>query len=141
VFLKVMRELAQFRGESAFSTWLHRLAINVCLDRSRRRRVDAVAADPSVLDARAAQAPGHDDVFAEAEASAAVQRAVARLPAKLRAAILLRYFDDLSYAEMASVLQCSAGTVASRLSRGHRLLATTLSSLRRNPRAARPERS
>jgi RNA polymerase sigma-70 factor (ECF subfamily) len=59
-----------------------------------------------------------------------VQRAVATLPPKLRVAILLRYFEDLSYSDMASALNCSIGTVASRLSRGHRLLAKKLAPLR-----------
>ena len=52
------------------------------------------------------------------------------LPQKFRIAILLRYFEELSYEEMAKVLNCSMGTVASRLSRGHRILATKLTPLR-----------
>jgi RNA polymerase sigma-70 factor (ECF subfamily) len=59
-----------------------------------------------------------------------VQAAVAALPPKYRIAVLLRYFDDLSYEEMASALSCSIGTVASRLNRAHRLLATRLAPLR-----------
>jgi RNA polymerase sigma-70 factor (ECF subfamily) len=59
-----------------------------------------------------------------------VQRAIATLPPKLRAAILLRYFEDLSYSDMANALNCSIGTVASRLSRGHRLLAKKLAPIR-----------
>jgi RNA polymerase sigma-70 factor (ECF subfamily) len=60
-----------------------------------------------------------------------VQLALSSLPAKLRMPILLRYFEDLSYAEMAEALQCSAGTVASRLNQGHKLLAQKLEKLRR----------
>ena len=52
------------------------------------------------------------------------------LAPKIRMAILLRYFEDLSYAEMAGVLKCSIGTVASRLSRGHEILAEELAPLR-----------
>ena len=58
------------------------------------------------------------------------EKKAAALPPKLRFAILLRYVDDLSYADMAAALNCSMGTVASRLSRGHRLLASRLSALR-----------
>jgi RNA polymerase sigma-70 factor (ECF subfamily) len=58
-----------------------------------------------------------------------VRGAVYSLPPKLRLAVLLRYFDDLSYEEMAGVLNCSMGTVASRLSRGHKLLAERLKGL------------
>jgi RNA polymerase sigma-70 factor (ECF subfamily) len=59
-----------------------------------------------------------------------VKTAVAELKPKLRIAILLKYFDDLSYQEIANVLGCSIGTVASRLNRGHRLLAHKLARFR-----------
>ena len=128
VFLKLMREIPRFRGDAAFSTWLYRLVVNACVDRSRRRRHD-VSEDPVVLD-RVAARGSHEELFARHEVAVSVQRAIAALPAKLRAAILLRYFEDLSYADMAAALNCSIGTVASRLSRGHRLLAKTLAPIR-----------
>jgi RNA polymerase sigma-70 factor (ECF subfamily) len=62
-----------------------------------------------------------------------VQTAVSALAPKIRIAILLRYFDDLSYAEMAEVLKCSIGTVASRLSRGHEILARQLAPFSDSP--------
>ena len=55
-----------------------------------------------------------------------MRAAISTLPRKLRIAVLLRYFDDLSYDEMAKALDCSIGTVSSRLSRGHKLLAERL---------------
>jgi RNA polymerase sigma-70 factor (ECF subfamily) len=55
-----------------------------------------------------------------------VRAAIATLPRKYRIAVLLRYFEDLSYEQMAEALDCSMGTVASRLSRGHRMLAERL---------------
>ena len=136
VFLKLMREIARFRGDAAFPTWLYRLVINACLDRVRGRRADVVGADPLTLDAMPAPALSHEETLAQHEVARSVQHAVATLPPKLRAAILLRYFDDLSYSDMATVLSCSIGTVASRLSRGHRLLAKKLEPLRV---ALRPE--
>jgi RNA polymerase sigma-70 factor (ECF subfamily) len=129
VFLKLMREITRFRGDAAFSTWLYRLVVNVCVDRTRSRRKDAFGEDPAVLD-QIATGTSHEEVFARNEMAASVQHAIAALPAKLRAAILLRYFDDLSYADMATALNCSIGTVASRLSRGHQLLAKTLAPMR-----------
>jgi len=134
VFLKLMRELGRFRGDSAFSTWLHRLTVNACVDRARRRRTDTEATDPVSLDAMPRRGPSHEDAFAERELADAVRAAIAGLPAKLRAAILLRYLDELSYSEMATALNCSIGTVASRLSRGHRLLARRLAPLRATPK-------
>jgi RNA polymerase sigma-70 factor (ECF subfamily) len=131
VFLKLMREIGRFRGDAAFSTWLYRLVVNACVDRSRGRRADVVGEDPTMLDAIAAStAVSHEELFAQREVATSVQQAIATLPPKLRAAILLRYFDDLSYSEMAAALRCSMGTVASRLSRGHRLLAKKLAPVR-----------
>jgi RNA polymerase sigma-70 factor, ECF subfamily len=129
VFLKLMRELTRFRGDAAFSTWLYRLVVNACVDRSRSRRKDAIGEDSVVLDRMAAH-PSHEEFFARREVAESVQQAIAALPGKLRAAILLRYFEDLSYADMAAALNCSIGTVASRLSRGHRLLAKKLAPMR-----------
>ena len=138
VFLKLMREIARFRGDAAFSTWLYRLVVNACVDRARGRRADVVAEDPVTLDSVAASpALSHEDMFARREVATSVQHAIASLPPKLRAAILLRYFEDLSYADMATALNCSIGTVASRLSRGHRLLARTLAPVRSALRDAR----
>jgi RNA polymerase sigma-70 factor (ECF subfamily) len=121
----------RFRGEAAFSTWLYRLVVNACVDRARGRRVDAGrnGSGRARFDGRAA-ASSHEDTFARGEVATSVQRAIAALPPKLRAAILLRYFDDLSYSDMAGALNCSIGTVASRLSRGHRLLAKMLGPVR-----------
>jgi RNA polymerase sigma-70 factor (ECF subfamily) len=131
VFLKLMRDIGHFRGDAAFSTWLYRLVVNACVDRARRRSVDVVGTDPATLDSIAAPpATSHEDTFARREVATSVQRAIAALPPKLRVAILLRYFDDLSYSDMASALNCSIGTVASRLSRGHHLLAKMLAPIR-----------
>lgn len=130
VFLKVMRQLHEYRGDSAFRTWLYRVVLNACVDRARRVQREPIGTDPAVLDAFVAPGRAHDDLFARDETAHHVKAAIAALPAKLRAAILLRYFEDLSYAEMAATLHCSIGTVSSRLSRGHRLLARRLSALR-----------
>lgn len=129
VFLKLMREVDRFRGASAFSTWLYRLVVNACVDRSRSRRKDAFNEDPIVLEQLATHS-SLEELFAQREVAQSVQHAIAALPGKLRVAILLRYFEDLSYADMATALNCSIGTVASRLSRGHRLLAQRLAPMR-----------
>jgi RNA polymerase sigma-70 factor (ECF subfamily) len=129
VFMKLLTSVAQFRGRSGFSTWLYRLVVNACIDGQRRSKSGGVATDPAVLDAL--PEPGsHEQHFAMAETRASVQTAIASLPAAYRLAILLRYFEDLSYEEMAEALNCSIGTVASRLNRGHRLLAARLAPLR-----------
>jgi RNA polymerase sigma-70 factor (ECF subfamily) len=130
VFLKLMQVMAKFHGESAFSTWLYRLVVNACLDRARRGTRDPLPAAAAVLEAFPDPAASHEDLFVRGEVARSVRAAIASLPPKLRFAILLRYVDELSYADMAKALNCSIGTVASRLSRGHRLLARKLAPLR-----------
>lgn len=125
VFLKLMTGIGQFRGDAAFSTWLYRLVVNACLDVTRRRQADAAVA------AHAPQSPApatssQEEDYARAQLATSVRDAVSTLPPKFRIAVLLRYFDDLSYEQMAEALGCSMGTVASRLSRGHKMLAERL---------------
>jgi RNA polymerase sigma-70 factor (ECF subfamily) len=81
--------------------------------------------DPAQLDARPVQ-PSQEAELDRQDRERAIQAALATLTPKIRLAIVLRYFQDLSYAEMASVLNCSMGTVASRLSKGHALLGSRL---------------
>jgi RNA polymerase sigma factor (sigma-70 family) len=85
---------------------------------------------PESLGTEPATAATGDARVLEHEISDLVRAAVATLRPKLRMAILLRYFEELSYEEMAETLGCSKGTVASRLNRGHRLLAVKLAHLK-----------
>jgi len=125
VFLKLMDKVGQFRGQSDFSTWLHRFAANACVDRTRRRWWRMTTVDPVGLDERPSTS-SHEEDYLRGEMARSVQAAIAELTPKIRMAIVLRYFSDLSYEEMATALNCSAGTVASRLSRGHQALARRL---------------
>jgi RNA polymerase sigma-70 factor (ECF subfamily) len=125
VFLKLLNGISQFRGEAGFSTWLYRMVVNTCLDGARRVK--------SRADLDLERVPGsgsQEDDAVRAQVASSVQSAVSALPPKFRVAVLLRYFDDLSYDEMARALNCSMGTVASRLSRGHKMLAEKLAALR-----------
>jgi RNA polymerase sigma-70 factor, ECF subfamily len=125
VFLKLLAKIGQYRREAVFSTWLYRLVVNACLDEARIRKLRTAHYERSRLEA-VAGADSQEARYARAQVAACVQAAVASLPPKFRIAVLLRYFDDLSYEEMAKVLRCSLGTVASRLSRGHKMLAERL---------------
>ena len=129
VFLKLMSNIGQFRGESGFSTWLYRFVVNACMDTTRRAGARDLIMDPAALDQLPA-AGSPEDGFARTEIAGSVRVAVSALAPKIRIAILLRYFEELSYAEMADVLKCSIGTVASRLSRGHEILARSLAAFR-----------
>jgi RNA polymerase sigma-70 factor, ECF subfamily len=128
VFLKLMTSIHQFRGDAEFSTWLYRLVANACLDAARSRRSGAVIFDRSRMEAFAAPGSQEED-YARAQMANSVRAAVSALPPKFRIAILLRYFDELSYEQMARALHCSMGTVASRLNRGHKILAERLKNI------------
>jgi RNA polymerase sigma-70 factor (ECF subfamily) len=125
VFLKLMTSIGQFRGDAEFSTWLYRLVVNACMDAARRRKPDAVIPDRLRMEAFAGPGSQEED-YARAQMANSVRAAVSALPPKFRIAVLLRYFEDLSYEQMAKALHCSMGTVASRLSRGHKILAERL---------------
>jgi RNA polymerase sigma-70 factor (ECF subfamily) len=125
VFLKLMTSIGQFRGDAGFSTWLYRLVVNACLDAARRGKPDSMHADCVRMEAIAGAGSQEED-YARAQMAHSVRAAVSGLPPKFRIAVLLRYFEDMSYEQMAKALHCSMGTVASRLSRGHRILAERL---------------
>jgi RNA polymerase sigma-70 factor (ECF subfamily) len=129
VFLKLMTTISQFQNRSQFSTWLYRLVTNACLDRKRVLRRLLSFGSPSEVELPDKRT-SIEERYIQRELETAVRRVVARMTPKLRMAILLKYFEDLSYDEMATVLGCSKGTVASRLNRAHRILAKKLSHLR-----------
>lgn len=123
VFVKVFRAIASFRRDARFSSWLYRIVVNACTDELRRRRRLLLFGDvPPQLQGRVPPAEPvevHPDVMA----------ALRRLSPRLRLTVLLRYFDDLSYDEIAEATGTSAGTVASRLNRAHKFLARELAHL------------
>jgi RNA polymerase sigma-70 factor (ECF subfamily) len=128
VFLKLMTSIRQFRGDAEFSTWLYRLVVNVCMDAARSRKSDPVISNRARMETFGAPGSQEED-YARAQMANSVRAAVSALPPKFRIAVLLRYFEDLSYEQMAKALHCSMGTVASRLSRGHKILAERLKGL------------
>jgi len=128
IFLKLFTAIRQFRGESEFTTWLYRLVVNACLD-ERRRRKRWLPWGEGVAMTSAGDRKPQEKQFARLEITEAVQAAIAELKPKFRLPILLKYIEGLSYEEIATVMGCSKGTVASRLNRGHSQLAKRLSHL------------
>ncbi|MEO6711803.1 MAG: RNA polymerase sigma factor SigM [Mycobacteriales bacterium] len=126
-FLSAYRQAERFRGDAQFSTWLHRIVVNACLDRMRRRRVRPVV--PYDADALAAIADPRDDI-AQRETVVEVTDALARLSDDQRIAIILVDLHGLSVDEAAAVLDVPAGTVKSRCHRGRAQLAVLLGHLR-----------
>lgn len=132
VFVKVYRGLPRFRFEATFATWIYRITINECLNQNRGRGfqqvpLEALLGSSEEPDSGAAA----DSRHAESERREIIHRAVMELTPKLRAVVVLKYLEGLSYEEIASVLECSAGTVASRLNRALRDLESRLRPLRR----------
>ncbi|MCL6450136.1 MAG: sigma-70 family RNA polymerase sigma factor [Acetobacteraceae bacterium] len=123
-FIRIFRALPGFKGRSAFSTWVFRVVVNVCLDELRRRRFRAVPLEglPSGEDDRpprqwASSAPGPDEEVERRELAREIRASLGRLRPLHRLAVVLRDLQGLSYQEMAAVFGCSLGTVKSRLSR------------------------
>lgn len=127
VFLKLFTAFSDFRGESEFTTWLYRVTVNACIDEQRKnRRFFGLADFFGLVDTKMK----HADRLEQKEISDEVQKIVATLKPKFRLPILLKYSEGLSYDEIAKILDCSIGTVSSRLNRGHKLLAQKLGHLR-----------
>lgn len=128
IFLKLFTAIRQFRGDSEFTTWLYRLVVNACLDERRRRR-RWLPWDNTVAMSNVSEKKPQERQYARLEVAAAVRGAIEELKPKFRLPILLKYIEGLSYEEIAEVMGCSKGTVASRLNRGHSQLAKRLSHL------------
>jgi RNA polymerase sigma-70 factor (ECF subfamily) len=120
-FLSCYRNLDRFRGDSAFTTWLHRIAVNACYD-LMRKRVPAASLDEQLSEP--APAPDHAD---QASLAADVQRALLTVPQDYRAVLVLFELHDLSVDQIASTLEIPVGTVKSRLHRGRAALGRALS--------------
>ncbi|MBZ5735568.1 RNA polymerase sigma factor SigM [Nocardioides sp. TRM66260-LWL] len=129
-----------FRGDSAVTTWLHRIVVNACLDRlraTRARRTEALPDDLEEYGARRADArgvePGIEDpaeLSVRDDRRRRVVAALATLPDEQRAAIVLVDLEGHSVAEAADILGCAPGTVKSRCSRGRARLLPLLEGLR-----------
>jgi RNA polymerase sigma-70 factor, ECF subfamily len=129
IFVKLFTRIGQFRGESEFTTWLYRLVINSCLDeRRKQRRFLPVEEFGPVSKAIHRKSP--ESGYERREIAGSVREAIGGLKPKMRLPVLLKYIEGLSYEEIAEVLGCSKGTVASRLNRAHKALAKRLSHLR-----------
>lgn len=123
-FIKAYRALPKFRGESAFYTWLYRIAINTAknylVSRSRR----PPGSDVEIGDAEYFEGGGAlreietpETALFGAELKVVVERAIRELPEDLRTAVTLREFDGLSYEDIAEIMDCPVGTVRSRIFR------------------------
>jgi len=123
-FIKAYRAIGRFRGDSAFYTWLYRIAINTAKNHlvSRSRRppdtdVDVVDAEYYESASRLKDNASPEQLVHRQQLEEAVFKAIEQLPEDLKAAVTLREFDGMSYEEIAEVMQCPVGTVRSRIFR------------------------
>lgn len=136
VFVKAYRALPNFRGDSAFYTWLYRVAINTAKNYlvSRSRRVPTTdidlsdgefLADSAVIDDSAAP----ENALMETQLRRVISSAMDGLPEDLRVALTLREFEGLSYDEIAAVMECPLGTVRSRIFRAREAVEAALAEM------------
>ena len=128
-FLKLYRGLKAFRGDAMVSTWLYRVTVNLCIDERKRGGRFEFLRDllgPRELGSAASVEPAAESI----EVSEEVRKALLEIRPEYRMPIILKHVEGMTYAEMADVLELPEGTVASRLSRGHRILAEKLEHLK-----------
>ena len=123
-FIKAYRALPRFRGDSAFYTWMYRIAVNTAKNHlaAQRRRpmdVDLDLQDPEQYDlhAKLRETDTPEGLTLGKELKETVERAIAALPEDLRTAIILRELEGMSYEEIAQTMECPVGTVRSRIFR------------------------
>jgi RNA polymerase sigma-70 factor, ECF subfamily len=130
-FLRAFRALRGFKGQAKFSSWLYRIALNLCRDWIRRERRAPIAQAPEgvdLLDLAAEQEPAEsiETLVARREMSRAVAKAMALLPEEQRTAIILKEYHGLTFQEIADLLDCPLSTVKTRLYQGLSVLRRTL---------------
>ena len=126
--LKAIRSQHAFRGDSGLYTWLYRILVNQCKDlykaRTRRSRVFIEMSEP--IQAKAGRDPDAQVRLERRESDQMVRTAMSQLPDKFREILVLRHFEEMSYEQIARVLECPLGTVRSRLSKARDKLRSIL---------------
>ncbi|HET7370124.1 MAG TPA: RNA polymerase sigma factor RpoE [Gammaproteobacteria bacterium] len=135
-FIKAYRAIGSFRGESAFYTWLYRIAINTAknyLVAKNRRPVesglDLQDPDQYEMQAKVSDLDTPEDMALTDEIRQTVDQAIADLPEDLRTAIMLRELEGMSYEEIAAAMDCPVGTVRSRIFRAREAISGKLKPL------------
>ncbi|MFY9175580.1 MAG: sigma-70 family RNA polymerase sigma factor [Peptococcia bacterium] len=129
-FLKAFQGIKNFRGEASFQTWLCRITTNVCRDEIRRRsrkpvdRLDEniVLEEGEVAKQVATQDPGPAELYEQKELSEQIQQLIDTLAPDFRMALVLRDIEGYSYEEISQYMECSLGTVKSRINRARNYL-------------------
>lgn len=121
IFVRIYRQLGRYDPARKFSTWTLAIATNYCIDQLRRRRMQLVPLENIIPWARARDAGPEGEAITQ-ESRDEVQRLIKQLPEKYRAPLILRYFDEMSCAEIADVLGMPEGTVKTQIHRARKAL-------------------
>ncbi len=132
-FVTAFRKLAQFRGDAAFSTWLHRIAVNSCYDTLRKRRRGPLLARAIGDDENLTPDPAEPDISDRVVDAVDVERALGLVPEDFRVALVLADVEQIPYDEIARILEVAIGTVKSRVHRGRLALARAMNQSHREP--------
>ncbi len=129
-FIKAYQNLKNFRPEASFYTWVYRIAVNTCLDYKKKPFFSSLFKSTEngkqYLIEQSSDAPSPERLYESKQIGLALNDSIGKLPPKLRTAIILKEIEDLSYAEIADILEISVGTVKSRISRAKEGLKTLL---------------
>jgi RNA polymerase sigma-70 factor, ECF subfamily len=142
-FVQAFQRLKTFRGQSAFYSWLFRIALNAAASQKRKTRRKSTSIDAARDQAGGDPPDRHPDAAPSHalevnERRAAVQNALARLPAEFRIPLVLKEIDGLKYHEIASIVGCPVGTVRSRIHRARTELRQRLELLLREKKPSSP---
>jgi RNA polymerase sigma-70 factor, ECF subfamily len=127
-FLKLFSAVGSFRGDSNFDSWLYRMVVNSCFDQRRKTRRLTPLVDEMLSMLRTPDLSVLEEVL-RSEMSAQVRAVIDSLAPDQRMVVVLRYTQGLSYDEIAAILDCAPGTIASRLNRAHKVLERRLAGL------------
>ncbi len=125
IFVKVYQNLGGFQYESKLSTWIARIAYNTCINALKKKKVplyDDHALEGDSLEKVTANSEKPDEVTEERDLSARLQREIEKLPAKYKTILTLYHVEEMSYAEIAEIMNLPEGTVKSYLFRARKLL-------------------
>lgn len=125
IFVRIYRQLGRYDMERKFSTWTLAIATNYCIDQLRRRRMQFVPLENIIPWARARES-GPEGEALSSESRDEMQRLLKRLPEKYRAPLVLRYWEELSCAEIAEILGVPEGTIKTQIHRARKQLGKML---------------
>ncbi len=132
IFIKIFKNLSSFRDESKLSTWIYRLTVNHCLNCIRRKRIvnwlslDFMNSDENLCDKIPADNSDTENDYVEKERAELLRTALEKLPDRQKTALLLHKYDDLSYQQIAEIMECSVSSVESLIFRAKQTLSKQL---------------